>query len=382
MDRRELCLGAGSVLAALPALASAAALPLPTPSAVTALKITSLIDLEEQAQKVLGEGPFTFAAHGSGAEWTLRENRRAFERYEIIPDYLAGRNPPDLRTTILGSALSLPVFTAPIGAQGLIHASADVGMAQGTTASGTLMTMSGAATRSIEDVAAAATGPKWFKIYLPQDRGIARSFLQRAHAAGFTAIVFTIDALGSGNSEALARTGFDVGKAMAEASAKSGAAPGPSAPTKRGLGWDDVAFIQKESGLPVVLKGVLTPDLAKRAIEHGVAAIQVSNHGGRQTDGLPAALEVLPGIVEAVGGKVPVLMDSGIRRGVDVFKALALGANAVAVGRPALWGLALGGHLGVQSVYDRLKQELTSAMQAAGVDRVDQINAKYVRKIA
>ncbi|MEO6378041.1 MAG: alpha-hydroxy acid oxidase, partial [Caulobacteraceae bacterium] len=142
------------------------------------------------------------------------------------------------------------------------------------------------------------------------------------------------------------------------------------------------AFVQKESGLPVILKGVLTPELARRAVAAGVAAVQVSNHGGRQTDGLPAALDALPDVVKAVGGRVPVVMDGGIRRGVDVFKALALGAKAVAIGRPALYGLALGGPLGVQSVYDRLRLELIATMQAAGVDRIDQIDGKYVRRIA
>ena len=152
--------------------------------------------------------------------------------------------------------------------------------------------------------------------------------------------------------------------------------------SKNRLSWDDLTFVQKESGLPVILKGVLTPELARRAVAAGVAAVQVSNHGGRQTDGLPPALEALPPVVDAVGGKVPVLMDSGIRRGVDVFKALALGAKAVGLGRPALYGLALGGHLGVQSVYERVKLELTLTMQGAGVDRIDQIAAKYVRHIA
>ena len=379
MDRRQFVLSGATALAAQAALASGAGA---QPAAVAALKVVSLVDLEAQAKVVLGDGPFAFVADGSGAEWTLRENRRAFDRYMIIPDYLAGRGPPDLGTTVLGSALALPVFTAPMGGQGLIHASADVGMALGTSASGALMVMSGAATNSIEDVAKATTGPKWFQLYMPEDPAQARDILQRARAAGFTAVVLTIDALGSGNSEALGRTGFNVGAALAKIRAQSTAARGPSARTKSRLGWDDLALVQKESGLPVILKGVLTPDLAKRAVARGVAAVQVSNHGGRQVDGLPAALDVLPSIVEAVGGRVPVLMDSGIRRGVDVFKALALGAKAVGLGRPALYGLALGGNLGVQSVYDRMKLELSMTMQGAGVDRIDQIGAKYVRKIA
>jgi isopentenyl diphosphate isomerase/L-lactate dehydrogenase-like FMN-dependent dehydrogenase len=373
MDRRQFVSRSAAVLALQPAVAAAATASPPIPSAVGPLKIASLLDLEDQARRVLGEGAFTFAADGSGAEWTLHENRRAFDRYVINPDYLAGRAAPDLRTTILGHALSLPVFTCPMGSLGLIHATADVGMAQGTSASGALMTMSTRASRTIEQVAAAATGPKWYQLYMPRDRGQARAALQRARAAGFSAVVFTIDALGPGSSEALARTGYDL-----EVHIPHLADPAP--PSKYELGWDDLVFVLKEAGLPVILKGVLTPVLARRAAEAGVAAVQVSNHGGRQTDGLPAALDALPPVVEAVDGRVPVLMDSGIRRGVDVFKALALGAKAVGLGRPALYGLALGGPAGVQSVYDRLKLELALTMQGAGVDRVDQINSQYVRR--
>jgi lactate oxidase len=351
------------------------------PAVVAPIKISSLVDLEPEAHKVLGDGPFAYIASGSGAEWTLRENRRAFDRYELLPDYLAGRQDPDLRTTILGSALALPVITAPTGGQVVAHATADVGMARGTGASGTLMTMRGAATRTMAAGAAATTGPKWYQLYMPADPGEARDNLHRARAAGFTAIVFTIDALGPGNSEAVGRLGFNIGTASAAILAQTGVKRAPRGETKRSLGWDDLTFVQKESGLPVILKGVLTSELARRAVERGAAGIQVSNHGGRQTDGVPAALDALPPIVEAVHGRVPVIMDSGIRRGVDVFKALALGAKVVAIGRPALYGLALGGELGVKSVYDRMKQELTTTMQGVGVDRIDQINAKYLRKV-
>jgi lactate oxidase len=377
MHRREFVSSAAALLALQPAISAAAPVLAPTPSAVGPLKIASLLDLEDQARRVLGDGPFTFAASGSGAEWTMHENRRAFDRYVINPDYLAGRSAPDLRTTVLGAALSLPVFTAPTGSLGMIHATADVGMAQGTAASGALMTMSTRANRTIEQVGAASTGPKWYQVYLPADRGQAREAFQRARAAGFTALVFTIDAIGAGNSEALVRDGYDPAAAAAAAGFHSLAPP-----AKPELGWDDLVFVQKEGGLPVILKGVLTPELARRAVEAGVAAIQVSNHGGRQTDGVPAALDALPPVVEAVGGRVPVLMDSGIRRGVDVFKALALGAKAVGLGRPALYGLALGGPAGVQSVYDRLKLELALTMQGAGVDRIDQISSQYVRRAA
>jgi isopentenyl diphosphate isomerase/L-lactate dehydrogenase-like FMN-dependent dehydrogenase len=363
------------------AAAAAEAAP-PLPAAVAPLKISSLVDLESQAAKVLGEGAYAYISSGSGAEWTIRENRRAFDRYELIPDYLSGRGAPDMRTTLMGIPLDLPVITAPMGGQGVAHATADVGMARGTYASGTLMTMSGAASRTIEEIAAATPGPKWYQLYMPTDAGEARDLLHRARAAGFKAIVFTIDALGPGNSEAVNRTGFNIGPAVARALTETGRPPAPArGETKRFLSWDDLTLVQKESGLPVILKGVLTPELAKRAVERGAAGIQVSNHGGRQTDGLPASLDALPPVAEAVHGRVPVIMDSGIRRGVDVFKALALGADVVAMGRPALYSLALGGELGVKSAYDRMKLEMTLTMTGMGVDRVDQIAAKHVRKL-
>jgi len=378
VDRRAFLAAVGAGAAAVPASAFCTE----ARAAVAPVKVFGPADLEAEAHKVMGEGPFAFVAGGAGSEWTLRENRRAFERYVILPDYLAGRGAPDLSTSVLGAKLSLPVITAPMGAQIIVHDSADVGMAEGTAAAGTLMTMSGAAVRSIEEVGAAGKGAKWYQLYLPDDPGLARTTLQRAKASGFGAIVFTLDALGPGNSEAFDRTGFNLAKAMADAQARTGAAGRAPGRSKRGLSWADLAFVQKESGLPVILKGVLTPELARRAVEAGVAGVQVSNHGGRQLDSLPAALDALPPVVEAVAGRVPVLMDGGVRRGTDVFKALALGARAVAVGRPLLYGLALGGRLGVQSVYDRLKTEFTMAMQGAGVDRVDQITARYVRRLA
>ncbi|OYX34679.1 MAG: hypothetical protein B7Y99_05120 [Caulobacterales bacterium 32-69-10] len=377
MDRR------GFLATGAAALATRAAAQPVTPSAVAPIPVSRLADLEAQAHAVLGDGPFAFVAGGSGAEWTLRENRRAFDRWTIIPEYLSGRGPPDLRTRLLGIDLAAPLFTAPTGGQGLIHASADVGMAEGTWAAGALMTTSGAASRSLEAVAAATPGPKWWQLYMPADPGRARNLLQRARASGYRAVVFTVDALASGNSESLDRSGYDVGGSLRRLPPQVPATPAGTPPgTRRSLSWDDITFIQKEGGLPVILKGVLTGQMARRAVQMGVAAVQVSNHGGRQLDGLPAALAVLPEIAAAVGGKVPVLMDSGIRRGVDVFKALALGADAVGLGRPALYGLALGGNLGVQSVYERLKTELSATMQSAGVDRIDQITETRLRKVA
>ena len=382
LDRRVF-LGAGGALAASSGLSWAQGAPPAPPSAVGPLTLFDLEELEARAAKVLSPGAFAYVAGGVGAEWTLRENRRAFGHYVIEPQYLAGKPPPDLTTTLMGMKLAAPLLTTPVGGQGLFHATADVGCAQGTAASGVLMTASGASTNTLEQIAAAVgAGPKWYQLYLPADRGETAELLQRVKAAGYGAVVFTIDALGAGNSEGLQRTGVNNGPALAAAAARlTAGAPGAGirrGPQKRSFDWDDVAFIQKASGLPVLLKGVLSPALAVKAIERGVAGVQVSNHGGRQLDAVPAAIDALGPIAEAVKGRVPIIVDSGFRRGVDVFKALALGANAVALGRPVMYGLALGGPQGVQSVYDKIKLELTQTMQAAGAGRIGDITRAYI----
>jgi isopentenyl diphosphate isomerase/L-lactate dehydrogenase-like FMN-dependent dehydrogenase len=384
-DRRGI-LGAAGAMAALPmrALAQDGTLPEP-PSAVRVLKPFDLEELESEAAKVLAPGPFAFLSGGVGAEWTLHENRRAFGHYVIEPQYLAGKPPPDISTTLMGMKLSAPLLTTPVGGQGLFHATADVGCAQGTSAAGVLMTASGASSNTLEQIAAAVgRGPKWYQIYMPADRGETAELMQRVKAAGYTAVVFTIDALGAGNSEALQRTGFNTGRALGAVSARlTAGAPGAGArrgPQKRSFDWDDVAFLQKTSGLPVLLKGVLSADLAAKAVTRGVAGIQVSNHGGRQLDTVPAAIDQLPAIADAVKGRVPIIVDSGFRRGADVFKALALGADAVALGRPVMYGLALGGPLGVTSVYDKIKAELIQTMQAAGAGKIADISRAHVAR--
>jgi lactate oxidase len=241
------------------------------------------------------------------------------------PQYLVGKNAPDLRTTLLGHELSLPIITAPMGAHGLAHVSAEEGTAKGTGEAGTLMTVSTAANKTIEDIAAATKGPKWFQLYLHDDRGPSRELLQRAKSAGYSAVVFTIDAFAPGSSDETTRLGFSFPPDLPLVNSET-----PF--FKKSLSWDDVTFIQQTTDLPLISKGVLSADLARRVLERGAAAIQVSNHGGRQLDGVPAALTALPAVVEAVRGRVPVIMNSGIHRGSDVFKALALALT------PLHWG--------------------------------------------
>ena len=339
------------------------------------LRIADLNDLEAEAQKVMDPGAFAFISSGSDSQWTLRENRASFGRVAIKPQYLVGKPAPDLRTTLLGQQLSMPIITTPMGAHGLAHQSAELGTARGTAAAGSLMTVSTMANHTIEEIAAASTGPKWFQLYMPKSRDEALALLRRAEAAGYSAIVFAIDAFAPGSSDSTIRMQFSMPSSLKLVNAgQSG--------YKTSLGWDDVKFIQQNTKLPLVLKGVLTPEMAKLALEHGVSAIQVSNHGGRQLDGVPAAFDALPAVVDVVQGKLPVIMDSGIRRGTDVFKALAMGANAVAIGRPVLYGLALGGGLGVKSVYERLQAELSRDMMIAGIASIKEFSRDFVMPAA
>ena len=222
------------------------------------------------------------------------------------------------------------------------------------------------ANHPIEDIAAASQGPKWFQLYMPKSRDEALALLRRAEAAGYSAIVFAIDAFAPGSSDSTIRMGFSMPSSLKLVNAgQSG--------YKTSLGWDDVTFIQKNTKLPVVLKGVLTAEMAQQALAHGVSAIQVSNHGGRQLDGGPASFAVLPSIAAVVNHRVPVIFDSGVRRGNHVFKALASGADLVAIGRPVIYGLNLGGAEGVKSVFDHFNKELSITMQLAGTKTIEEV---------
>ena len=345
------------------------------------LDIINLYDLEAEAKKVIPEGPFGYISSGSGDEWTLRENTRSFEDVQILPRYLAGFDAPDISTTLMGSKVASPIFIPPMAAHGLAHESAELGTARGAAAAGVLFCTQTLANTPLEDIAKAGAGPKWFQLYYNKDPGINRELIARAKAAGNTAIVFTVDLEWPGNRETDRRTGFTFPRTL----------PFPNLPIakgtsfadgfKRNLDFSDIEFIRKESGLPVIVKGILTPQNAKECVRHGASAIQVSNHGGRQLDGVPAAFAALRGIVEAVGevdNGVPVYLDGGVRRGTHVFRALAMGASGVAIGRPTLYGLALGGSQGVKSVFDVINQELRLAMKLSGCARIEDVTRAFV----
>ncbi len=345
------------------------------------INVINLRDLEAEAKKILPPYSFAYISGGAGDEWTMRKNEEAFNQWIIEPRFLAGIKKPDTTTTILGSTLSLPVITAPMGGQGLAHALREIPNVKGTSHAGTIYVDSSVSNVSLEEVAQAASGPKWFQIYFPANREYARELLHRAKESDYTAIVLTVDGTTFSNRERTVRLGISPPNLGPGNGVRTpGIDPRTTSEHKMDLNWNDVAFCQKEAGLPVIIKGILTPSMALEAVRQGCAGIWVSNHGGRAIDNTAPAIAALPRIVEAVGGKTLIIMDGGIRRGQDVFRALALGANVTALGRPLLYGMALGGAQGIQAVYARLKSELQMVMQLAGTAGIKEITRNFVSK--
>lgn len=346
------------------------------------INVINLRELEFEAKKILPPYSYAYISGGAGDEWTMRENEKAFNRWVIEPHFLSGIKTPDLTTTILGSELSLPVITAPMGGQGIAHALKEIPCVKGTGAAGTLFVNSSVSNLSMEEIAAGSSGPKWFQIYFPANRDYARELLQRAKASGFTAIVVTVDGTTFSNRERITRMGIPSPNLGAGNGVRTpGIDTRSSAELKAGLNWDDVAFCQKVTGLPVIIKGILTAAMAVESVKRGCAGVWVSNHGGRAIDNTSAAISALPAIVQAVGGKAVIVVDGGIRRGQDVFRALALGADVTALGRPALYGMALGGSQGVHSVYARLQAELRMVMQLAGAANIKAITRDFIGEL-
>jgi isopentenyl diphosphate isomerase/L-lactate dehydrogenase-like FMN-dependent dehydrogenase len=325
---------------------------------------------------------------GAGAEDTMRANVEAFRRWRIVPRMLRDVSARDLSTTVLGTELPAPLGLAPIGTQAIVHDDAEPGVARAASAVGLPMAVSTVSSVTLEEIAAAAPGPKWFQLYWPVNRELAASFLDRAEAAGYRAIVVTLDTflpgwkprdltgawqpflqgIGTANytSDPVFRELLDKPPDEDPQAAVGHFVMQFSNPR---LTWDDLAFLRSRTTLPIALKGILHPDDARAAAEHGVDAVVVSNHGGRQVDGAIASLDALPPIVDAVGGELEVLLDSGVRSGADIVKGLALGADAVLVGRPYLWGLAADGEAGVLAVLRGLLAELDLTIGLTGHTR-------------
>jgi lactate oxidase len=339
------------------------------------LEVINVDILEAEAKAKLSECVYVFISHGAGEQWTLRENRRAFGDYAFAPQRMGGivRDKIDTSITMLGERLPHPVFVSPMGSHGLVHPEAEIATAQGAAKSGGLLCVSSASTMTVEEIGKASAGPKWFQMYLNVDQGISRELLQRVKPAGFKAIILTVDAIGQGSSDEYVRLGrcrpwlpygnFTTGSANA---------------FKTDLSWEDLEFTAMISGLPIVAKGITRPEDAVAAVKAGAAAVQVSNHGGRALDGTPAALTVLPRVADAMQGSAPIIMDSGIRRGMDVAKALTLGANAVAIGRPVWWALTVGGAGGVAGLIDYFNRELVNTILHLGVDKIASLGRQHI----
>lgn len=349
------------------------------PSNVNKIQIIDVNDLESRAALVIPKGGFDYIAGGAESEHTMRRNISAFDDIDIVPRVLLGVDKPDLTTSILGIDISLPVIVAPAAAHGLAHVSAEAGSAQGAAASGTIMSISNYASSSLRDIAAAGAGaPQWFQLYLSKDDAFNRQIVRLAESLGMRAIVLTVDAPIGGNRFRDARNDFKFPLALPNVAQKSGNTKGQGisaifAAAQNQFASDTVRYVKSFTKLPVIVKGIQHPDDAEAAIAAGADAIWVSNHGGRQLDGAPASIEVLPEIAARVNKRVPIIFDSGIRNGTHIFKAIASGADVVAIGRPVIYALSLGGWLGVVSLFDYLKNDLSRVMTLAGTQTVEDI---------
>ena len=337
-------------------------------------------DYERLARERMDPAAWAYYSDGADDGVTLREERAAFGRLEILPRVLRGVVSPDLGTTLLGTPVRAPIAVAPTGVQGMAHPEGECATARAAGAAGTLMAVSTVSSRSPEEIAASATGPLWFQLYVYQSREFAERLTRRAERAGYGAIVLTVDSPRWGRKERFARVEKDLPPGLDAVSMEGEMEEDQAAPAA--LTWEDVTWLRSVTPLPVVLKGILHPEDAALAVEHGAAGIVVSTHGGRQLDTVRPGIEALPRIVEVVDGRAEVYLDGGVRRGTDVLKALALGARAVLVGRPALWGLAAGGENGVRHVLDLLREELELAMALSGQHSVESMDADLVARNA
>lgn len=353
----------------------------------------NLLEIERLACERLPQAARDYYRSGSGDQVTLWHNRAAFDRLSLAYRVLVDVSRRDLATTVLGQPVSMPVLVAPTAFHAMAHPDGECGTARAAAAAGTVMVLSTLSNTPVEDVVAAAgSAPVWFQLYVFRDRGVTRALVERAAAAGATALVLTVDApfLGWREADVRNRFGLPPGLTIATVPADRGEMAG--APDDSGLAayfarfidpsvtWADLEWLRSLTSLPLVIKGVVRADDARRAAAAGAAAIMVSNHGGRQLDTAPATIEVVGEVADAVGDAAEVYLDGGVRRGIDVIKAMALGARAVLVGRPVLWGLAAGGQAGALRVLEILRGELDHAMALCGCPDVGAITRDLVRR--
>ena len=351
----------------------------------------NLEEFEEAAREKLTREAYDYYAGGANDEITLRANRASYADIALHYPVLRDVSSRDTSVEVLGERIAFPVMVAPTAFHRLACAEGECATARAAARAGTIIVLSTLATTVIEDVAAAAAGPKWFQLYIYKDRGATADLIRRAESAGCRALVLTVDAQVWGRREADVRNNFKLPDGLTVANltehAKdmfpagipgSGLAAYVAQMLDPSLSWRDLAWLREQTKLPILLKGIVRADDAKLAVEHGVDGVIVSNHGGRQLDTAPATITALPRMVEAVAGKIPVLIDGGVRRGTDVVKSIALGAQAVLIGRPILWGLAADGEEGAYRVLEMLRAEFDLAMALCGARTVREIDRNLV----
>ena len=363
----------------------------------------NVAEMRRLAQRTLPRVIFDFADGGAEDEWSLRRNESAFDDIQLVPQTLRGAATRDLSVELFGKTLKLPVIIGPTGLAGLLWPGAELCSARAAAAAGTAFVLSHGSVCTIEDMAATNAAPRFMQVFVYRDRGLTREFTERAQACGYDGLVLTIDNQLTGNRERDLRNGFTIPPALGPASLLSMAVklpwlwrmrrdmrritfanyvkPGEAAEMSKmasrvagmldpSMTWRDVDVLRGVWKGPLLLKGVLHPDEARKALSHGVDGLIVSNHGGRQLDGAVSSIEALPGVVAAVEGRIPVLVDGGVRRGADVVKALALGARACLIARPQLWGLAVAGEAGVAQVLEIFRREIDRVMGLCGVSSI------------
>jgi 4-hydroxymandelate oxidase len=352
-------------------------------SAESSAEPVCLTDFEPLAQQKMPAMGWAYMNGGAADELTVRWNKEAYQRIRLKPRVLVDVSHLDTRVTLFGQEHAFPILLAPTASQKLMHPEGELATVRGASSAGATMVLSSFSNISLEDIAAAAKTPLWFQLYAQTDHGFTRDLVQRAEAAGYRALCLTVDTPIAGARNREARAKVKLGelpnlKGLKESSSagfRTGTASVYAAVLDAGLTWKDIEWLRSFAKIPLLVKGVLNPDDADLAVKAGVAGIMVSNHGGRNLDTVPATIDALPLVVDKVAGRVPVLVDGGIRRGTDVLKALALGANAVLIGRPYLYGLGAEGEAGVTKVVNILQREFEMAMvltgrtTIAGVDR-------------
>jgi 4-hydroxymandelate oxidase len=393
LDRRTLLKSAATATAAslLPnTLHAAPAAPSgTTPSSdsagqdVSLQDVLSLPEFEELAHVRMSHMAYEYVASAAADEHTARWNREAYDRIHLQPRVLRDVSTVDTSVTLLGKTLAFPILLAPTAYHRAIHPEGEIGTARGAGAAGATWVVSTATTTSLEDIARAATAPLWMQLYIQPDKAVTKDLVQRAESVGCQALCLTVDTPVQGARNRQTRAKFKLPDGVtAPYMTQLGSGGHAVADTRRGVvvTWKDVEWLRSIAKVPVLLKGILNADDAAQAVSVGASGILVSNHGGRILDTAPATIEVLPEVVARVDKRVPVLVDGGIRRGTDIVKAVALGADAVLIGRPYCFGLAVGGAAGVQRVIEILRMELEMAMQLMGRRSLAEIDGTALRK--